>query len=292
MRLADNDELVGIVLDHVFRGDIEGALDLIERYVHRFADVIPKVFQDVGEATAAELTQQIGGLAVAIGFDITDERAAAIARRARLRLISEFTDSQRRAVRQALTRGMLEGAGTQQMARWFRGSIGLTARQEQAVFNYGNLLRQQSAAALRRGHRNRRFDDRVRQAVFDQKPLTSKQIGTMVAAYRSRARKARADTIARTEALRITSEAREETLRQALDQTGLGPNEVERVWNSTDDHRTRDHHEKMDGQRAPVDGKFRDGLGNLLRWPGDPEAPAETTINCRCTVTFSIQSPS
>ena len=58
---------------------------------------------------------------------------------------------------------------------------------------------------------------------------------------------------------------------------------MQRVWIATGDSRTRDAHLFMDGQKVDVDEPFTDGDGNKLDYPGDPEAPAETVYNCRCS---------
>ena len=58
---------------------------------------------------------------------------------------------------------------------------------------------------------------------------------------------------------------------------------LEQQWISTADNRTRIEHLKAHGQIVPVGKPFIIG-GEELRFPGDPAASAENTINCRCTV--------
>jgi hypothetical protein len=66
--------------------------------------------------------------------------------------------------------------------------------------------------------------------------------------------------------------------------------ELVKEWISVRDVRTRgvdreDHadHYRMDGQTVDYYATFRDPKnGHELRFPGDPEAQAEDTINCRC----------
>ena len=69
------------------------------------------------------------------------------------------------------------------------------------------------------------------------------------------------------------------------------PFEVEKVWISTHDNRTRDSHNKMDGVQVDGDasfqvprmrGKVQIGV-DLMNGPGDPAGSAENVINCRCT---------
>lgn len=69
------------------------------------------------------------------------------------------------------------------------------------------------------------------------------------------------------------------------------PFEVEKVWISVKDNRTRDSHEKMDGVTVDGDADFhvpiikkRVQVGvDLMSGPGDPEATPGNIINCRCT---------
>lgn len=60
--------------------------------------------------------------------------------------------------------------------------------------------------------------------------------------------------------------------------------DVEQEWLATLDGRTRHSHRKLDGERAPVGGKFSNGC----RYPGDPEAAYAETMNCRCTLVPAV----
>lgn len=82
----------------------------------------------------------------------------------------------------------------------------------------------------------------------------------------------RAQTIARTETVGGFNAA---SHRTATD-SGVA---VARVWLATGDTRTRDSHVTADGERlTSFDAKYSNGC----RFPGDPAAPAEETIMCRC----------
>jgi uncharacterized protein with gpF-like domain len=54
---------------------------------------------------------------------------------------------------------------------------------------------------------------------------------------------------------------------------------VMREWGATDDTRTRETHDRIDGQR--VKG-FKTRYANGCLHPGDPTAKPEETIMCRC----------
>ncbi len=76
--------------------------------------------------------------------------------------------------------------------------------------------------------------------------------------------------------------ARTESTRAANYGTQIGANEydyeVVKEWAAVGDERTRRSHMLVDGQTREV-GEF---YSNGLLFPGDPEAPAEETVNCRC----------
>ncbi len=90
----------------------------------------------------------------------------------------------------------------------------------------------------------------------------------------------RATVVARTEAVGSLNAGRTEAFRAAAE---LEPDIVfERIWLSTDDHRTRSTHVEADGQRVPLAQPFLVG-GFELAFPGDPSGPPQETIQCRCT---------
>ncbi len=58
-----------------------------------------------------------------------------------------------------------------------------------------------------------------------------------------------------------------------------------KVWDSTNDDRTREDHDAADGQSADLEDAFDVG-GESLEFPGDPSGSAEQIINCRCTMVY------
>jgi hypothetical protein len=290
LRDVRSDYTVQALADLIEAGQTDEALAVIDSYVVRLGNVIPAAFQDVAEAEIIALADEIAPNArVAISFDPTNYEAATLMRQSRLAFIVAFTEAQREATRQALARAFEQGQGTVAAARAFRDSIGLTATQEAAVANFQRLLDQQSADALGRALRDRRFDRTVTRSLVNEEPLTRAQIDRMVARYRENMLTLRAQTIARTEMQRTVNEARREAFRQTMEVAGIDPSTVERVWRATHDERTRDSHMEMDEQK--VTGfytPFVSGLGNPLMYPGDPSGPPEDVINCRCVVVHRI----
>jgi uncharacterized protein with gpF-like domain len=65
--------------------------------------------------------------------------------------------------------------------------------------------------------------------------------------------------------------------------------QLDKVWISTKDSRTRDTHRAMNGKRVGSKEKFNVN-GRLMEYPGDPNGGAKEVCNCRCTVAY-VPSP-
>lgn len=283
----------GQVRELLEQGRVSQALGLVDQHVARMADVIPRIVTDAGQASMDDLGARFGrqiegARAGALDFDPGNERASDIIDGSRLQFIRDFGREQRATTRAAVSEALQSGAGPREAARQFRDSMGLTQTQQNAVDNYRRLLETRSPEALTRTLRDRRFDRTVAEALEGEEPLERAQIDRMVERYRERMVSHRADTIARTEAHRAVEQARQESIEQMLEQTGLEPDDVRRVWNATQDHRTRDSHFAMDGQTRGLYEAFRTPSGIEIMYPGDPDAPPEETINCRCVLSTVI----
>jgi uncharacterized protein with gpF-like domain len=90
--------------------------------------------------------------------------------------------------------------------------------------------------------------------------------------------RARAGVIARTE----THGAANYGAQGAAAETGLA---LRKVWIAAEDERTRPDHVAADGQTVEMDDAFQVG-DSSMQFPGDPTAPADQVINCRCVHGF------
>jgi hypothetical protein len=61
------------------------------------------------------------------------------------------------------------------------------------------------------------------------------------------------------------------------------PGQLLKEWVSREDDRVREAHKEADGQKVPVASYFMVG-GFPMLFPGDPNAPAELSVNCRCSM--------
>ena len=94
----------------------------------------------------------------------------------------------------------------------------------------------------------------------------------------------RAETIARTEALRAANVGGSAGHRQAAEDFGLI---LDKIWMATHDGRARESHRIADGQRVAFDAPFVVG-GHLAMEPLDPTLPAKESVQCRCTTRVEV----
>ena len=276
------------IADFLDQGNIEEALRFIETIPASVSTAVTFGVVNSGQEASALLSRV---LSIPTSFDQTNQRAVSIIRSSRLRLITQFTNEQRIATNLALTDGIERGLNPRAQARNFRDSIGLTAYQQRAVMNYRQLLLSGSREALTRRLRDARFDRTVVNAIESGNVLNETQIDRMVNRYQERFIRYRSEVIARTEALRAVHQGTEELYQQAFETGELSPSQLERTWliaggtNAQGQSRTRDTHQTMNGQQRPVGEAFISGAGVSLRYPGDEDAAAEETVQCRCVIT-------
>ena len=270
---------LGRVEEVLERAANAGAVRIAEQYAATYV---------AGGTAAAQNLSDV--LKVTVAFDQVNERAVAHMQQERLRLIRGFTTEQRLATRSALTEGIERGLNPRAQARLFRDTLGLTQRQQQTVANYRRLLDRASdgnAEALTRALRDRRFDPTIRNTLRTGQPIPRPQQDLMVNRYRSRMRKLRSETIARTESLRAVHVAQSEAFEQAVEDRVVEREAVRRTWVAASDDRTRESHRALNGMVRGMDETFPGHLGEL-RHPGDPAAPGGETINCRCTLAVQV----
>ncbi len=268
-------------------GAFNEALATVELAAGVYATAINNVYILAGQDTAKKMRDVLD---VIVDFDQTNDRAVRVMQANRLEVVNGFTQGQRQATLEALNDGVQRGLNPREQARAFRNSIGLTQTQVSAVNNYRSLLEKGTTEALTRELRDRRFDSTVRRAARTGKPLTSSQIDRMLTRYSERYLKYRSEVIARTEALSAVHAGSEEMYRQAIDAGQIDATNLIREWRTAQDERVRDTHNGMIGQKRAMNEPFQSDAGVLLRFPGDPMAPPEEIIQCRCAVTTRLRS--
>lgn len=220
----------------IIAGRVEEALVSAEIASLQLSNYFGDAFILSGNETAKVIEN---ALEVIVNFDQVNTRALNAMTRNQLRLVREFVSEQRRATRVAMIDGIERGINPRDMARAFRDSIGLTAKQQTYVINYRTQLQSLDSKALGRKLRDRRFDRTIQAAIKNDKPLTSAQIDKMVERYQQRWVKYRSEVIGRTEALSSVHEGTDEMYQQAIDSGTLDLEELIRTWDSSNDGRVQ-----------------------------------------------------
>ena len=285
------------------RGDIQRAIDVInlDRAAFlRFEQELEAAFADGGVGQIEELgrIRDPEGNRVQIRFGVRNLPAERIIRDYSAQRVVGILDDQRDALRLTMEAGLSRGDNPTRTAldvagrvnrrtgRREGGILGLTAKQVEYVESARSELTSADPATLRRylgrDLRDKRFDSVVRRAIKDGKPLPQDTVTRIVGRYNDRMLKFRADTIARTETLSALNMGRHQAVEQVIATGKVRRQDVRLVWDAAKDRRTRDTHWDLDGQSVAYGEAFHTIRGNTIRFPGDPRAPAEETINCRC----------
>lgn len=278
---------LGRMATMVQQGDTNGLTRILSRIASTFAAEVGSAYSSAGRNTSKFLSQSLN---IVLDFDVTSDRAASFMRSSRLRMVREFSADQHELIANAIAEGVRDGTNPIETARRIRLNMGLTANQERTVERYRRMLQQGSSEALRLRLRDARFDSTVRSSMAEQRPLTATQIEKMVRRYRERMLSLRSEVIARTESHNAVGEASEEAYLQAIEDGSIDPDGYERFWNTAKDERVRSSHRSMHGQRRGLREPFVSGRGVLLMRPGDPSAPAEERINCRCSLGTRVRT--
>lgn len=277
--------------DLIEQGRINEALDQLQYVADQLGVASDVAFVTTGQSTADFLTNAGVGRIV---FDQVNPLAVAAMQAAKLSLVREFAEEQRRATSFALVSSVEAGQNPRVAARNFRDSIGLTEQQWRYVENYRQALNavgtdEQSAAdALSRELRDRRGDQQIKRAIRETRPLPAEKIDWLTERYVQRFVKYRSEVIARTEALRAVHQGNEEMYRQAIEAGIVDPSQLSRKWVTRLDGRERRTHFILNGQEKRW-GDHWTTIHGVIRYPGDPAAPASEVIQCRCALATRIK---
>jgi hypothetical protein len=267
-------------------GRIEQAIKIINSQSSIFLVPINLMMINAAADETARLQEKIlPNPKLGVSFDPGNREAAETLKNVKETFIRELNESTRQAVYQILIDAQEAGEGPAQTAKRIKESIGLTAKQLQAVKNYRRLPEAGSKEAYRRELHDKRFKPK-------QKPLTQEQIDRMVARYSEKMLGFRAITIARTEAHTAMNEARAMAFRQMLENHNIPTSDAQKQWLSSKDPRVRDQHIVLDnGTQIPLDQPFIAPNGDRLMFPGDRSlgARASNIVNCRCQPIYSIK---
>jgi hypothetical protein len=171
------------------------------------------------------------------------------------------------------------------------GFLGLTSEQATWARNYEISLGDveakvpPSADALTRKLRDRRFDRTVAKAIREGQPIPDETRQAMVAAYRNRTLRYRAETIALNEASTALHAAQIEAWDQAVARGAVAEVNVRRFWITAGDDHVRPTH-----RAVPAMNRGGVGLHEAFQTPKGPTMQPGWQFDpgCRCRVRVRI----
>lgn len=270
------------------KGDYAGVLHAVEtaaaQAADKFAADVHAGYTEAGQREASWLSDEADSV---VRFSGTNERAVAWADANRYELVQGISQEQRELVHRVILDGVQRGTNPKEMARDIKDSIGLTPDQSDWVTSYRRSLESQDYDnALGRALSDGRSDRSIAAAQRRGEPMTAEQIDQAVERYRRNVTGYRAETIARTEALRAVHQGSDELFRQAIDNGDVEADDLEAEWipgpataHARILHRTAD----LLAQHPQVGQPFVLEDGTRMLYPGDPAGGARNNANCRCT---------
>ena len=291
IRSVTDEVTIGLLRDALARGDIEGALEVIDLEPAAFEplrNILVQTYADAG----AQATEGLRG----VRWNSASPRAEDYARNRIGTEITRITDDSLTAIRNHIADGYAFGRTPNRMAldlvgrigangRREGGIVGLSAQQEQWVRNMRTALENDPASALRFTRRDRRFDGLLRRS----ERLTQVQIDNILTAYSNRLLLSRGRTIAVTERGAAINQGRVDAYKNAADKYGLPYSAIVKTWVHTGRAVfDRPTHQQANGQTVQgADTPFIIG-GELLQYPHDPNASVRHVANCTCEIKLRI----
>jgi len=262
-------------------GDLDGAVAYLTGSPRAIAAVTlvrstfaGGIIRTIG-AIAKDVTLGDGGRRLVIAAPVASPDLIAAVRRWEDGAFARVLVDVRAGLRETIATELQRGIGPKQVAVQLKQGVGagLTDYDSTIVRNFRRELESgRFSDAKRRALRDRRY------ALPKGKPLTPKQIDTMVAAYERKLVAFRAETFARTAAMQAANEASDIGWREAIAQGLVPAAEVRRYWVVAAD-------ERLCEVCAPIPGLNNKGvnLDGLFTTPNGPMRCPPVHPNCRCT---------
>lgn len=298
-----------VIVERLERNDIEGAIAAMQLEPEAFAALdlaFAEAYNAGGINAVGELpkVKDPSGARVVFRFGVRNPQAEAFLRQHSSQMVTRIIEDQRIAIRSALVEGLSRGKNPRATAldvigrvspvtkKREGGIIGLTSQQERYVASARAELLSGDAEQMRnyltRGRRDKRFDRTVVKAINEGRAVTSAEVDKMVGRYSDGLLQLRGEMLARTETMTALGTSRDHAIRQQIDGGKLLVDDVHKVWRTAGDSRVRHTHRALSRQSVGVDDVFVSPSGAVLRYPGDPQAPASEIIGCRCHVQYRI----
>lgn len=193
-------------------------------------------------------------------------RSSLVAQRITADMVIGLNESAKARLTHALRAAASQGLNPRDQAKLVEHLVPLTPRMAQAVVNYRRALKRGTMDALRPALRDKRSDSSVKRG-----NLSETKIRALTERYAARLRRYRAETIARTEALRAANLSQHETLMAAV-RSGRMPPMVKK-WLVATDERLCEHCRripKMNKGGIPLESSFETPIGAAFLPPLHP----------------------
>lgn len=279
--------------ERIIAGDYQGAVRRLDDGAARIAADIHENYVTAARAESEWLDSKLPEKLVR--FDLESPEIVARARANKLELVRGWQEERWKVTQQIAQRAMIEGAqggiNPRRVAQDFRDSIGLTTTQEGWVANYRRALEQGDYIRATGYELSSGQADRTLRSYADRgKVLSPAQVDDFVERYRQNAITYRAETIARTEALRNANEGSRDSIAQAVRRGDIEADQLVTEWHAGPaTSNARDEHQEMDGKRVRFGEDFVLPDGTRMSGPGDPRGGAKHTANCRCTSSMALE---
>jgi hypothetical protein len=296
---------VSLIARMLEEGNIEGAVRAVgmDPVDFRLLDqAIAQAFNAGGNAYEEQIpkVRTPDGALLEFRFDARNPQAEEWVRTRSTNLITgDIIEDQRNTIRQHLTAGLEAGqnprttaldlVGRKNSVTGLRdgGVIGLTSAQEEWQRRYEAELASgdphQLKAALQRGLRDKRYDAAIRKAIASGKAIPADRVAAMLAAYRNRSLKYRADLIAKQETLEALSASQREAYRQAIERGQVQAQNIARYAITAGDERVRYSHREI-----PKMNKDGVGFDEQFQTPDGPRMKTPFDVGCRCHIVYRI----
>ena len=289
IRSIQDDTSLASLERKIATGDIAELFSGLDDAITSFTSDMSAGYVHAAQKTARRIDAAVER---AFRFDLADSDAVDFMREVTDDLKAAMIAEQQAVARRVVQHGQARGLTPRQIAREVRASAGLTVEQVDHVERYRQALeRGDYTAAMKYELADGRFDPALRNARAQGKVLGPDRIEKMVDRYRENWVAHRGKVVSLTEGQKMTHAGIAEAVDQAIERGVLPENAFTKVWHTRGDHRVRHSHRFMSGQRRRLWEPFLSGNGNLLMYPGDPNAPLSDIVNCRCTLEVVMPSP-
>lgn len=282
------------------RGDVYAALEAVGLKAARFRG-LEIAISGAFEASAVWATDFVVKATSnrSLVFDARDFQTDFWLRTHTTATVEAILDDQRQVVATAIREGLgtvqpralafeIVGRRHPMTGRREDAVLGLSSQQVEWAQNYADEIggATPSKAALDRKLRDKRWDRSIEAAIRDKRPIPPETQAKMLAAYKNRALRSRADRIAEKEADAAALKGQDEAYRQAKASGALADFSVRRFWATAGDDHVRPTHRAVPGMNPEgvgLDEPFKTPKGPAMNpgWDFDP--------GCRCKVRMKVR---